>query len=546
MDLASYGPYWVLSARRVNSKLPFKLSRGSQMTRNVRNIPAFVAGYGPVRPFTGVDAVSRAITRCAVDVRTETTGRTKLLPDIVTALRECGVRDGAVLSFHHHLRNGDHVMNMVLDQAARLGLRDLKVAPSSIFPVHAPLVEHMKTGVVTGVYTGYVAGPVAEAISAGMLENPAVLQTHGGRARAIESGELTIDVAFVAAPTADDYGNINGVQGRSACGVLGYAEVDVRAARRVVVVTDNLVAYPACPAEITQDFVDFVVAVPEIGDATQIVSGSTQITEDPAGLEIARVAADIIHASGMLIDGFSFQTGAGGVSLAVAKYVEERMRSKNVRGSFAAGGVTGTIVEMLEEGLFQSIFDVQCFDLRAVRSYRENPLHQGMSASLYGNPCNRGAVVNRLDTMILGAAEVDLDFNVNVSTRSNGVLLGGSGGHADTAFGSKLAIVTTKLRAGKFAKIVENVTTVTTPGSTIDVVVTEAGVAVNPRRADLADRLATAGINVVPIARLHDLANADTQRPVSPASSGRIVALQQYRDGSVIDVLTKVASASQF
>jgi citrate lyase subunit alpha/citrate CoA-transferase len=292
--------------------------------------------------------------------------------------------------------------------------------------------------------------------------------------------------------------------------------------------------------------VDFVVAVSEIGDDTQIVSGSTRITEDPVGIEIARVAASVIDASGLLINGFSFQTGAGGISLAVAKHVEARMRSKSVKGSFAAGGITGTIVEMLEAGLFQSIFDVQCFDLRAVYSYRQNPLHRGMSASLYANPWNRGAVVNRLDTMILGAAEVDLNFNVNVSTRSDGVLLGGSGGHADTAFGSKLAIVTTRLKAGgKFAKIVETATTVTTPGSSIDVVVTEAGVAVNPLREDLADRLASAGIPLVPIARLHDLANADLPEAARPADNGRIVALQQYRDGSVIDVLTEVVSASK-
>jgi citrate lyase subunit alpha/citrate CoA-transferase len=400
----------------------------------------------------------------------------------------------------------------------------------------------MKAGVVTGVCTGYASGPAAEAISAGLLKKRAVLQTHGGRARAIESGELVIDVAFVAAPTADDYGNLNGVQGRSACGTLGYAQVDARTARRVVAVTDNLVAYPVCPAEITQDFVDFVVAVPEIGDATQIVSGSTRVTEESAGLEIARVASQIIDVSGLLTDGFSFQTGAGGISLAVAKFVQERMKSKKVRGSFAAGGITGTIVEMLEAGLFRSLFDVQCFDLRAVQSYRDNPAHQGMSASLYANPWNRGAVVNRLDTMILGAAEIDLDFNVNVTTRSNGVLMGGSGGHADTACGSKLAIVTTKLKAGKYPKIVENVTTVTTPGSTIDVVVTEAGVAVNPLREELADRLKAAGVNVVPISRLHDLSQMDAHQPTRTMGSDRIVALQQYRDGSVIDILRQAAT----
>jgi citrate lyase subunit alpha/citrate CoA-transferase len=513
---------------------------------SARTIPDHVDGYGKVKRFSGVNREPREVVLAPVRSISEQTGASKLLSGIGAALDACGVRDGATLSFHHHMRNGDHLLNLVLAEAAKRGLRDLTIAPSSIFPIHAPLVEHMRTGVVTGIYTAYVAGPVAGAISAGLLRNPAVLQTHGGRARAIESGELPIDVAFIAAPTADDYGNLNGVDGPSACGPLGYAQVDVRAARRVVAVTDNLVPYPACPGEITQDLVDFVVAVPQIGDASQIVSGSTRVTEDPVGLQIAQTAAAVIDASGLLAGGFSFQTGAGGISLAVAKYVGQLMRDRHVQGSFAAGGITGQIVDMLEAGLFRTLFDVQCFDLRAVRSYRDNPAHQGMSASLYANPWNRGAVANRLDTMILGAAEVDLDFNVNVTTRSDGVLMGGSGGHADTACGAKLAIVTTRLKAGKYPKIVDSVTTVTTPGSTIDVVVTEAGVAVNPLREELAARLVAAGVNVVPLARLHDLSQTDVSPMLgADAAAGqakKIVALQQYRDGTVIDVLRQAGS----
>jgi citrate lyase subunit alpha/citrate CoA-transferase len=510
-----------------------------------RRIPDFIEGYGKVHPFTGVTREPETLTRAAVRFRSVPSGRSKRLEDIAAVFKACGIRNGATLSFHHHMRNGDHVLNMVLEEAARLGLRDLKIAPSSIFPVHAPLVEHMRNGVVTGIYTAYCSGPVAEAISAGVLKTPAVLQTHGGRARAVESGELPIDVAFVAAPTADDYGNLNGVQGRSACGTLGYAQVDVRSARQVVAVTDNLVPYPACPAEITQDFVDFVVEVPEIGDSSQIVSGSTRVTEDPVGLDIARTTAQVIDVSGLLKEGFSFQTGAGGISLAVAGFVQERMNEKDIKGSFAAGGITGKIVEMLEAGLFRSLFDVQCFDLKAVKSYAENPAHRSMSASLYGNPWNRGAVVNRLDTMILGAAEIDLDFNVNVTTRSNGVLMGGSGGHADTAYGAKLAIVTTKLKAGKYPKIVKKVTTITTPGSIIDVVVTDAGVAVNPIHAALGEKLVLAGVKVVPLERLYELANIDAKPPEADAThdARRIVAVQQYRDGTVIDVLRQVGSA---
>ncbi|SAK53416.1 Citrate lyase alpha chain [Caballeronia fortuita] len=432
---------------------------------------------------------------------------------------------------------------MVVQAAAEMGLRGLRVAASSLFPVHAPLVGHFESGVVRSIYTGYVAGPVADAISVGKLHDVAILQTHGGRARAIESGELAIDIAFIAAPTADDYGNINGVDGPSACGVLGYAMVDAGCARHVVAVTDNLVTYPACPAEITQDYVDFVVAVPCVGDASQIVSGTTRVTEDPVGLSIAKTAANVLRASRLITDGFSFQTGAGGVSLAVAQYVHEMMRDRGVQGSFAAGGITGKIVSMLEEGLFRTLFDVQCFDLDAVRSYRENPHHQAMSASLYANPSTRGPVVNRLDSMILGASEIDLSFNVNVSTRSDGRLLGGSGGHSDTAAGAKLAMVTTKLNAGSFPKVVEQVTTVTTPGSSIDVVVTEAGVAVNPLRADLTDLLLSAGLTVLPIQKLYDLAQGGVKQPSYqrvPDESRRVVALQEYRDGTIVDALLQV------
>jgi citrate lyase subunit alpha/citrate CoA-transferase len=138
------------------------------------------------------------------------------------------------------------------------------------------------------------------------------MQTHGGRARAIESGNLHIDVAFVAAPTADTYGNLNGVDGKSACGTLGYPIVDVKYADRVVAITDNLAPYPACPIDITQDDVDYVVQVASIGDPQQIVSGTTRVTNKPEGLKIAATAARVIEASGLLENGLSFQTGAGG------------------------------------------------------------------------------------------------------------------------------------------------------------------------------------------------------------------------------------------
>jgi citrate lyase subunit alpha / citrate CoA-transferase len=503
----------------------------------LRSLPDAIDGYGTVTPYTGACRVPSLVTRRARPIRPVALRASKQLASVDDAFDACAIRNGATLSFHHHLRNGDQVLNLVLDAAARRGLTDLTIAASSLFPVHAPLVGHIERGVVSRIVTAYMAGPVADAVSAGALRSPVVMQTHGGRAAAIESGRLPIDVAFIAAPAADDYGNLSGAIGRAACGPLGYAMVDAEHAERVVAVTDELVAYPACPIDIAQDRVDFVVQVDSIGDPAGILSGTTRPTNDALGLRIAQTAAAVIEASGLLGADFSFQTGAGGISLAVAQELSAVMKRRGVQGSFAAGGVTGMLCGMLDAGLFRNIFDVQCFDLQAVESYRRDPRHMAMSASLYANRHSRGAVVNRLKAMILGAAEVDLDFNVNVTTGSNGRILGGSGGHADTADGAELAIVTTRLATAAAPKIVERVRCVTTPGSTIDAVVTEAGVAVNPARTELASRLREAGLAVRPIEELRD----EAARLVAPSPSapddGRIVAVVEYRDGTVIDLV---------
>lgn len=501
-----------------------------------------IEGYGAARPFRGARVERTDVSRTAVRFRkAEGGGASKVLPNLREAIRAAGLKSGDTISFHHHLRNGDAVLNIVIAEAAAMGLRDLTVAASSLFAVHAPLVDHIQRGIVSRIYTAYMTGPVADAISSGILRTPVVMQTHGGRARAIESGELHIDVAFIAAPAADDYGNLSGTQGRAACGPLGYAVVDAQYASCVIAVTDQLVAYPCGSIDITQEFVDFVVEVDSIGDPNGILSGTTRPTTDPVGLEIARQASSVIEASGYLVDDFSFQTGAGGVSLAVAAEVGKSMRRRGVRGSFAAGGVTGYLVDMLEQGLFRNLFDVQCFDLKAVQSYRDDSRHLAMSASMYANPNNRGAVANRLDAMILGAAEIDRNFNVNVTTGSSGNILGGSGGHADTAAGSKLSIVTTRLTARGGPKVVQKVRCITTPGETVDVVVTEFGIAVNPRRGELEHRLRGAGLMLKSIDTL--CAEAARLAPVVPSApaDGRIVGVVEYRDGTVIDVLRMVA-----
>ncbi|MCB8815773.1 citrate lyase subunit alpha [Desulfosporosinus shakirovi] len=505
-----------------------------------REIPDYIEGYGQVRPFQGAFSKVGVKNRTAVKLTSVIPNEHKVLPSLEDALDKLEIADGMTISFHHHLRNGDYVLNIVMERLAARGVKDLTVAASSIFPIHAPLVEHIESGVVSGLVANYISGPVAEAVSRGELKKPAIMQTHGGRARAIESGDLHIDVAFLAAPTADNYGNINGVYGNAACGSLGYAVADAEYADKTIAITDHLVPYPAYPIEISQVFIDYIVKIDSIGDPKGIVSGTTRITKDPVALIIAKRATEVIKASGLVREGMSFQTGAGGTSLAVAAELKKIMQHEGVVGSFASGGITGYLVEMLEEGLFRSLFDVQCFDLKAIESYRDNPTHQFMSASMYGNPHTKGAVVNNLDIMILGATEIDTDFNVNVTTGSSGMIMGGSGGHSDTAAGSKLAIVVTNLMKARLPIIKDKVITVTTPGESIDVVVTERGIAVNPKRVDLLEKLRMTNLPLMTIEELKLLAEKITGVPKGVETSEKIVAVVEYRDGSVIDIVRKV------
>ena len=505
-----------------------------------REIPQAIEGLGQAVPFAGAFDTAPDMQRQAPKVKTVKPGQSKLLHSLDDAFKRIPVKDGMTLSFHHHFRNGDGVVNLVLATAARLGIKNLKIALSSVFPVHAPLIDHIKNGVVTALDTNYMSGPVAQAVSRGLLNRPVIMRTHGGRARAIECGQLKIDVAFIASPACDDYGNINGVEGTTACGSLGYAFPDAQYADHVVAVTDYLVDYPLTPVSIPQTRVDYVVKVDNIGDPKGIVSGTTRITKDPVGLRIANMAAKVIQAAGFIKDGFSFQTGAGGASLAAAHYVRQMMEQGGITGSFALGGITGYMVEMLEKGLFKKVLDVQGFDLEAVRSIGLNPNHMEIGADYYASPFNSGCTVNKLDVVILGATEMDTAFNVNVVTGSDGVIMGGSGGHADAAAGAKMTIIVANLLRGRLPIIVDHVLTVTTPGETVDVLVTERGIAVNPRRTDLKEKLTAAGLPVKDIHELKRLAEQIAGKPDKIVTQQRTVAVVEYRDGTVIDTVRQV------
>jgi len=505
-----------------------------------RMLPENVEGYGAVRPFAGAFQTLPDMDRYAPLVKAVWPGESKLIASIEEVFAKIGIKDGMTLSFHHHFRDGDYVLNMVLAVAAKLGLKNLGVASSSIFPVHAPLVDHIKNGVVSQISCTYMAGPVGNAIARGVMTKPAILRTHGGRARALECGQLRVDVAFIAAPAADDYGNLNGVSGPAACGSLGYAMPDSEYADHVVAVTDHLVPYPLAPISIPQTRVDYVVKVDAIGDPKGIVSGTTKITKDPVGLKIAQSAASVVKAAGFVKEGLAFQTGAGGASLAAAHFLAQMMEEAGVTASFTMGGITGYMVKMMNEGRLKRIIDVQDFDAESIDSIRDNPNHLEVSVSLYANPYNSGCVVNKLDTVFLGATEIDTDFNVNVVTGSNGLIMGGSGGHSDAASGAKLTIIVANLLRSRLPTVVDKVLTVTTPGETVDVLVTERGIAVNPRRPELKEKLVNAGLNVRDIHELKADAERIAGKPNPITTTDRIVALVEYRDGTIIDVVRQV------
>ncbi|MDD3751552.1 MAG: citrate lyase subunit alpha [Tissierellia bacterium] len=461
----------------------------------------------------------------------------KIVNSLNEVIKLCGLKDGMRISFHHHLRNGDNVVNIVMDEISNLGYKNITINASSVFDIHYPLIGHIRNKTVTGLEVNYMGGVVGREISSGILDVPVEFRSHGGRPSDIETGKTPIDIAFIAAPTSDNMGNCSGKYGKSACGSLGYAFADAMHAKKVVVVTDNLVKYPLDDFSIAETYVDYVVCVDKIGDPSGIVSGTTKITKDPVGLMMASYATKVIQHSGLLKDGFSFQTGAGGASLAAAKYLKDLMIEQKIKGSFGIGGITSYMVDMLEAGCFETLMDVQCFDLRAVQSIRENPKHKEVTASHYASPTSKSAIVDNLDVVILGATQIDTNFNVNVHTDSNGYIMGGSGGHSDTAAGAKLTMIVAPLSRARLSIVVDKVLCVSTPGNTVDVLVTQRGIAVNPLRKELKDRLKDAGLPIVDIHDLKNLAESITGVPKDIKLGNKTVANVIYRDGTLLDTI---------
>ena len=505
-----------------------------------RDIPDELFGKKLI-PYSGIGKGPYKERKYAPKIRKTTPGENKVIKSLREAIKKGELTNGGTISFHHHFRNGDYLLNMVCHEIAKMGLKDIRLVPSSIQPINDEILPYLEKGIITHINCG-TSGKVADGISRGKMEGLLTIRSHGGRARSIENGDVEIDIAFIASPTSDSYGNINGVHGEYACGSLGYAMPDAQYANYVVAVTNVLVPYPNNPISISQDHVDTVVVMDKpIGDPKGIVSTTLRITRDPKGLKIARDCIEVIKTSGLLKDGFSFQSGAGGTALAATSFLHQYMKEKNIKGSFGMGGATEALVRMLEDGLFEAILDVQSFDTYAVKSLLTNPRHIEMSSSQYANPLTSGCAVNLLDTVILGGTEVDINFNVNTSTESDGRIMHGMGGHQDTAEGAKLTIIALPLLRGRIPIVVDEVVSINSPGENIDVIVTERGISVNPisKYYDVLSR--ANNLNVKPIEELKNEAEKLVGgKPKLPETTDRIVGMIEYRDGSVLDVIYQV------
>ena len=477
----------------------------------------------------GVKEISRRI-------KTPVRDKVKSMDYILDAV---GLQDGMTISFHHSLRNGDEVMEEVIRCIANKGIKNLTLAASSLSSIQDKLLPYLECGVITAIDTSGCRGKLGEYIQQGKLDKLAIFRSHGGRARAIESGELHIDVAFIAAPICDRYGNVNGVEGRAACGSLGYAMCDARFADYVVAVTDTLVEQPLRYVSIPQTQVDYITVVSSIGDSSGIMTGSIRVSQKPSELVIANHAANLIAATSYFKNHMVFQFGSGGIAIPTANFLRKHMIDMNIVASAGVGGVSAFHTQMLEEGLIETFFDPQDFDLKAIQSLRNNKNHQEISVGEYANPFFASPYVNLLDIAVLSATEVDINFNVNVLTDSYGKLIGAPGGHPDAAAGAKFTVITVPLLRGRLPMLLDHVTTIVTPGSSVDAIVTDYGIAINPSRDDINEQIRGKGLPIVSIEELYEKAHKLSGHMNEIKVKDEVCGIVEYRDGTIIDVINQ-------
>lgn len=476
----------------------------------------------------------------------------KVRPSLKSAIERTGLANGDTISFHHGLRNGDNVLNLVLRELIDMGFKNLSLAPTSLFPCQiAIIMEAIEKGTIVQIKGGSVRGDLGNLIARGKMEKLFETRSHSGRAADIETGQLVIDVAFCAASQADRFGNMNGWIGKpdSMFGFSSFMVPDAKFAQKgFVVVTDQLTEGIAPSLSINMQNVTDVVVVDSIGDNHGLDSGETVTTSiSPERRRTLDNIVAVIKALDIQGRRPCVQLGSG-IGLAAIN----TLAKEGIKIDMMIGGVTADLIAAVNAGLVNILYNGQCFDRVAAITMRSMwHCTVPMDMFMYGSPY-RAPITSMLDVGLLGAIEVDRNFDVNVTTFSNGIPSKAIGGHTDVSRGASVVIVQAPLNRKGNIIVRDRVTTVSTPGRYfVDFVMTPEGLIMNDtklnpkaaRNRELASRMEKLGVKFLgmdeAVERAKRLAS-EFPKPLDPVFGEKIVGVVKYLDGTALDSIREV------
>jgi len=468
------------------------------------------------------------------------------------------ISDGDTISYPHYYRTGDMGLKLIVDKLRETGKKDIKIYGNAYFDNVDPwLIEAIRDGIITGLYGNPYRKLGAEIVKGNLLPWVSVGFSHGNRVRKMQTGEVKIKVAFAPVPIADIHGNGNGLMGDpdQLCGPLALVIADTEYADYVCLLAGTVSETIVMPTPIPMGRVDFVVPVECPGLNSGIGSGTIDMEKarsHPFNAQVAANVTNVIKASGVVKNDFSFQVGSG-AGLLILENIRAMLKEEKIRANYSIGGCTMMHVDMLDEGTLYQLMHGQLFQPspHMFESLLNNPRHHEIDVNYYASVASKECAVNMLDLAVLSTLEVDLDFNLN-TVCANGRIIGGIGGGQDVAAGADLTIIFMPLATGKngkgFPKVVDKVYTRTTPGEVIDVIVTEEYAAVNPKSKStykdaIAERAGDFGVKLVSIEELHqksiDMASGFGELPVRTETTDEVVHVIEWRDGSLLDVIKK-------
>ena len=468
------------------------------------------------------------------------------------------IEDGDTISYPHYYRTGDMGLKLVVDKLRETGKKDIKIYGNAFFDNVDPwLIDAINDGIITGLYGNPYRKLGQQIVGGGLLPWISVGFSHGNRVRKMQTGEVDIKVAFAPVPISDVYGNANGLMGKEdqLCGPVGLVAADTEYAEYVCILAGTISETIVMPTPISMGRVDFVVPVECPGLSSGIGSGTIDMEKarsHPFNAQVADNITNVIKASGVVKNDFSFQVGSG-AGLLILENIRQMLKEEKIRANFSIGGCTSLHVDMLEEGTIYQLMHGQLFQPgpHMFESLLNHPRHHMIDVNYYASVASKECAVNMLDLAVLSTLEVDLEFNLN-TVCANGRIIGGIGGGQDVAAGADMTIIFMPLATGKngkgFPKVVDKVYTRTTPGEVIDVVVTEEYAAVNPKSKStykdaVIERAEDFGVNLVSIEELHqkstDKAREFGELPRRTETSGEVVHVIEWRDGTLLDVIRK-------